>query len=147
MYDFTMTQKTTLTDPRRAAETRKWHHLDAKGQVLGRMATRVATLLRGKHKVEYTPSTDCGDFVVVINAKEIKLTGDKLRQKTYFRHSGYARGAHVTPLFRMMEKDPRKVVALAVKRMIPHNRLRDRQMTRLRIFVDAKNPFVTKVKA
>ncbi|MBI5624572.1 MAG: 50S ribosomal protein L13 [Elusimicrobia bacterium] len=142
-----MTQKTTLTDPRRAAETRQWHHVDAKGQILGRMATRVATLLRGKHKVAYTPFVDCGDFVVVTNAKEIKVTGNKLVEKTYFRHSGYARGAHVTPMHRMMEKDPRKVVALAVKRMIPQNRLRDRQMTRLRIFVGDKNPFAIKVKA
>ncbi|MBI4679363.1 MAG: 50S ribosomal protein L13 [Elusimicrobia bacterium] len=142
-----MAQKTTLIDPRRAAETRKWHQVDAKGQVLGRMATRVATLLRGKHKVEFAHSTDCGDFVVVTNAGLIRLTGDKLSQKRYFRHSGYARGAHVTPMWRMMEKDPRKVVTLAVRRMLPVNRMRDRQMTRLRVFVDDKNPFAPKAKA
>ncbi|MBI5211603.1 MAG: 50S ribosomal protein L13 [Elusimicrobia bacterium] len=137
-----MSQKTTIIKPCQASSSRAWHQVDARDQVLGRMATRVATLLRGKHKVDYAGSVDCGDFVVVINAKNVRLTGDKLRQKQYFSHSGYAGGAKVTPLWRVMEKDPRKVVALAVRRMLPDNRLRARQMTRLRIFVDDQNPFM-----
>lgn len=140
-----MPQKTYMHNPSQASAERRWHHLNAKGQVLGRMATRAATLLRGKHKPTYTDFVDCGDFVVITNAAAIRLTGDKLNQKTYFSHSGYAGGAKVTPLKRVMERDPRKVVYLAVKRMIRDNRLRRKQLARLKIYTGEKHPHTAKV--
>src|SRR3954465_6020725 len=114
-----MSQKTYIHPPRQAAAERRWHHIDAKGLVLGRIATKAATLLRGKHKPTYTDFVDCGDFVVVTNAKQVKLTGNKLEQKFYFSHSGYAGGAKVMPMKRQMERDPRRVMMLAVRRMLP----------------------------
>ena len=138
-----MSQNTYIQSPKTAPNQRRWHHIDADGQVLGRMATRAATLLRGKHKPTYTAFVDCGDYVVITNAARIRLTGHKLDQKFYFSHSGYAGGAKVTPLRRVMEKDPRKVVYLAVKRMIADNRLRRKQLTRLRIYVGDKHPYAT----
>jgi large subunit ribosomal protein L13 len=135
-----MPQKTTLLTPRQASVSRRWHQLDAKGVVLGRLATQAAVLLRGKHKSAYTDFVDCGDFVVVTNAAAIKLTGNKLSQKFYFSHSGYARGAKTVPLSRMMEKDPRKVVYLAIKRMLPGNHTRSKQMARLKIYKSDKHP-------
>ena len=129
-----MSQNTYIQSPKTAPNQRRWHHIDADGQVLGRMATRAATLLRGKHKPTYTAFVDCGDYVVITNAARIRLTGHKLDQKFYFSHSGYAGGAKTTPLRRQMQKDPRKVVYLAVKRMIHANRLRSRQLSRLKLF-------------
>jgi large subunit ribosomal protein L13 len=110
------------------------------------MATGVADLLRGKTKPTYTPYVDGGDFVVITNAALIKLTGNKLSQKHYFSHSGYAKGLHTWTLQAQMARDPRKVVALAVKRMIPVNRLRSRQLARLKIFKDAAHPFGGRVR-
>jgi len=138
-----MTQKTTLPKKEDIEKNRKWHFIDASGQVLGRLATRAASLLIGKHKRFYTPSLDCGDFVVVTNAAKIKLTGNKTEQKFYFRHSGYARGARVIPFKRQMEKDPTKVVRLAVKRMLNSNKLRDRRLKRLKIFAKEQSKFKT----
>lgn len=135
-----MPQKTYIHKPIQASTSRRWHLIDAKGQVLGRMATQVATYLRGKHKPTYTDFVDCGDFVVVTNAKHIKLTGNKINQKFYFSHSGYAGGAKTTPIARVMERDPRKVVYLAVKRMIRDNRLRGKQLARLKIYPGDKHP-------
>ncbi len=129
-----MPQKSYIQSPKSAPNERRWHYIDAKGQVLGRMATRVATLLRGKHKPTYTAFVDCGDCVVVTNASQVRLTGHKMEQKFYFSHSGYAGGAKTTPVARQMQRDPRKVVYLAVKRMIRNNRLRSRQLARLKIF-------------
>lgn len=132
-------QNTSMISTNTASNLRKRHTLDAKGKILGRLATQAAGLLRGKHKTIFAPSIDCGDFVIVTNASEVALSGNKMETKAYFSHSGYARGAKMTPLKRMMEKDPRKVVYLAVKRMLPKNRLSDRQITRLRIFKGAVN--------
>ncbi|MHB2026196.1 MAG: 50S ribosomal protein L13 [Elusimicrobiota bacterium] len=132
-----MSQKTTLAKPAQVGSSRRWHSLDAKDNILGRMATRAAVLLRGKHKKDYTDFVDCGDFVVVSNAKHVKLSGNKMNSKFYFSHSGYAGGAKTVPIKRMMEKDPRKVVYLAVKRMLPDNRLRTPQLRRLRIYAEA----------
>ena len=136
-----MSQKTYIYDPRRAAAERGWHHIDAKGLVLGRIATKAATLLRGKHKPVYTDFVDCGDFVVVTNIKQVKLTGNKLEQKFYFSHSGYAGGAKVMPMKRQMERDPRRVLLLAVRRMLPKNRLARKQLVRLKIYVNDKHPY------
>ena len=110
-----MPQKTYMHKPQQAGAQRRWHFLDAKTATLGRIATKAATLLRGKHKPTYTDFVDCGDFVVITNARQLKLSGNKMTQKFYFSHSGYAGGAKVTPVARVMEKDPRKVVYLAVK--------------------------------
>ncbi len=136
-----MSQKTYIHNPRLAASQRGFHHIDAKGLVLGRIATKAATLLRGKHKPTYTDFVDCGDFVVVTNIKQVKLTGDKLNQKFYFSHSGYAGGAKTMPLKRQMERDPRRVLLLAVRRMLPKNRLARKQLARLRIYVNDKHPY------
>ncbi|MFA5138620.1 MAG: 50S ribosomal protein L13 [Elusimicrobiota bacterium] len=135
-----MPQKTILITSEFARQRRTWALLDAKGAVLGRLATRAATLLRGKHKPFFTPSVDCGDFVVVTNAKQVRLTGLKESQKFYFRHSGHARGAKVIPYRTQMALDPRKVVYLAVKRMLPANHLRQHQLRRLKIYVGEKHP-------
>ena len=135
-----MPQKSYMHPPRQAALERRWHHIDAKGQVLGRIATKAAGLLRGKHKSTYTDYVDCGDFVVVTNAKQVALTGNKIDQKFYFSHSGYAGGAKVMPMKRQMERDPRRVVMLAVRRMLPKNRLARKQMVRLKIYVNDTHP-------
>ena len=136
-----MPEKTYIIPQAKARSERAWHHLDAKGRVLGRLATEAATLLRGKHKPTYTDFIDCGDYVVITNAAQIRLTGNKISQKTYFRHSGYAGGAKVIPIARVMQQDPRKVVYSAVKRMIRANHLRSRQLARLKIFRTDTNPF------
>lgn len=135
-----MSQKTYIHKPTQASAERRWHLIDAKGIVLGRMATKAATYLRGKHKPTYTDFVDCGDYVVITNAKQIRLTGNKLEQKFYFSHSGYAGGAKTTPMSRQMERDPRKVVYLAIKRMIRNNRLRGKQLARLKIYPGDKHP-------
>lgn len=134
------TQNTVSIDLKYAQAQRRWHHIDADGKVLGRIATRAAELLRGKHKRFFTPAVDCGDFVVVTNASKVKLTGNKIDQKFYFSHSGYAKGAKVTPIKLQMERDPRKVVMLAVKRMLQVNRLRGPQLKRLKVYPGAENP-------
>lgn len=142
-----MPQNTFNPDTKYAQDRRRWHHIDADGQVLGRIATRAAVLLRGKHKRFFTPSVDCGDFVVVTNAKKVKLTGNKLEQKFYFSHSGYAKGAKVTPMKLQMERDPRRVVMLAVKRMLQVNRLRGPQLKRLKVYPGAEHPHAALVAA
>lgn len=135
-----MPQKSYMHDPRRAGPDRRWHHIDAQGLVLGRIATKAATLLRGKHKPTYTDYVDCGDFVVVTNAKQVKLTGHKIDQKFYFSHSGVAGGAKIMPMKRQMERDPRRIVMLAVRRMLPKNRLARKQMVRLKIYAAGRHP-------
>ena len=135
-----MSQKTTIVSPQTAQSRRRWVVLDAKGAVLGRLASKAAGLLRGKNKVYFSPSVDCGDFVIVTNATDVRVTGDKLEQKFYFRHSGWAKGKKVIPFKLQMEKDPRKAIQLAVKRMLPDNALRRHQMTRLKIYKGAEHP-------
>jgi large subunit ribosomal protein L13 len=115
-------------------QSRKWHLIDASEATLGRIASRAAVLLKGKHNRKFTPSMDCGDFVVIKNAAKMRITGDKMTQKTYFRHSGYAGGAKIIPFKDKMSKDPADIVLLAVKRMLDSNRLRSRQMKRLKVF-------------
>lgn len=114
---------------------RKWWLLDAEGQTLGRLSTRIATLLRGKHKAQFTPFKDTGDFVVVINASKINLTGNKMLQKTYFRHSGYFGGLKETTAQEMLQKNPEKMLTLAVKGMLPTNKLSRHLITKLKVFV------------
>ncbi len=133
--------KTFLPSVKEVETTRKWHHIDATGQTLGRLASQIAVLLMGKHKRTYTPHMDCGDFVVVTNAGKIKLTGNKMEEKVYFSHSGYAKGAKETPVKRVLEKTPTRVLELAVKRMLDENKLRAPRMKRLRLFAGEEHAF------
>jgi len=119
--------------------SRKWFIIDADGQVLGRLATKVANILRGKNKVIYTPNFDTGDFVVVVNAEKIKLTGKKLIQKVSFSHSGYPGGTRFIKYKKLLEDSPEKAIRMAVKGMLPHNKLADRLITKLKIYRGAEH--------
>lgn len=110
------------------------HILDAKDQILGRLATQAAVLLRGKHKIEFSPNQDNGDYVTVINAKDVRVTGNKLEQKLYYSHSGYPGSLKTTQLKTVMTARPEKVIERAVYGMLPKNRLRSGWMGRLKIF-------------
>lgn len=116
--------------------TRKYHLFDAKKQVLGRMATEIATILRGKNKADFTPNIDGGDFAVVINSDNLQVTGNKMEDKMYHYFSGYPGGIKSFKLRDKIERDSRKVIEEAVYGMLPKNKLRDRMMTRLLIFKD-----------
>lgn len=113
---------------------KKWVLVDAEDQSLGRLASTVATYLRGKHKPEFTPHMDTGDNVVVINAAKVKLTGNKLQQKEYFRYTGYPGGERFTSAEEMLEKDPTFLITNAVKGMLPKNKLGSKLMTNLRVY-------------
>lgn len=119
---------------------RKWYLIDANGQTLGRLATTIANILRGKNKPQYTPNVDTGDFVVVINAKGITVTGKKETDKIYYSHSGYPGGLKSISFKDLMEKDPRKAIEKAVKGMLPHNTLGAQQFTKLKVYADDKHP-------
>lgn len=123
---------------------RNWHLIDAKDKVLGRLATDIAMRLMGKNKRDYSPHMDNGDNVVVINAREIKVTGNKESQKKYYSHSGYPGGFKVVTFAQMKERHPERILQLAVKRMLPENRLRDNRMLRLFISLDSNNPYKQK---
>lgn len=113
---------------------KKWHVIDAEGKVLGRLASEVSTLLTGKNKPTYTPHIDTGDFVIIINADKIKLTGKKLEQLNYTYHTGYPGGLRQIPYKRLMEEKPGKIVELAVKGMLPKNKLGRAMMKKLRVY-------------
>ncbi len=113
---------------------RKWYVVDAEGQTLGRLATQVAMILRGKHKPIYTPHVDCGDHVIVINADKVVLTGKKLDQKMYYSYSGYIGGLKQTSARDMLEKKPEKMVYEAIKGMMPKNSLGRQMLTKLRVY-------------
>jgi len=134
-----MNNKTYL--PNVAGIKRNWHLIDAKGKPLGRIATQVVYLLRGKNKSYYTPHLDCGDHVVVINAKDIVLTGKKLEQKIDYRHSGYPGGDTYTVYSKLMAEKPEKGLWLAAKGMLPKNRLAGVQIKRLKIFKENEHDF------
>jgi len=120
---------------------RQWHLIDAKDKVLGRLAVQVATLLSGKHKPIYTPNIDVGDYVVVINVQDIKVTGKKLEQKKYWRYTGYPGGIRARTLKEQNAQDPDKVIVHAVRGMLPRNRLREGRLKRLKVFVGAEHPY------
>ncbi|MFH0768451.1 MAG: 50S ribosomal protein L13 [Chloroflexota bacterium] len=126
---------------------REWHSVDASGQILGKLATQVASLLMGKHKPDFCRHLDIGDFVVVVNAEKICVTGDKARQKLYYRHSGYPGGFKSVSLEKTMQTHPTRVIEHAVKGMLPHNRLEARMMKRLRIYVGDNHPHRSQLKA
>ncbi len=118
----------------------KWWVVDAAGKPLGRIASQVAQLLRGKHKPMYTPHLDTGDYVVVLNAAQVELTGRKADQKVYFRHSGYVGGNKEIPFRRMIETHPERVVELAVKGMLPKNALGRRMRRKLKVYAGGEHP-------
>ena len=116
---------------------RKWYVLDAAGKPLGKTAAAAATILRGKHRPEFTPHVDCGEFVIIINAEKAVLTGKKLEQKYYYRHSGYIGGLKKVQYKTLMATKPEKAMELAVKRMLPDNTIGRKSMTRLKIYSGA----------
>ncbi|MFH2085707.1 MAG: 50S ribosomal protein L13 [bacterium] len=119
---------------------RSWHLVDCQGQTLGRLATKIVGLLTGKRKVDYTPHMDMGDFVVVVNAEGVVLTGNKLLSKQYSRHSGHPGGFRQESAGRLMDRDPRKVIEHAVHGMLAKNKLQDPRMSRLKVYKTATHP-------
>ncbi len=130
--------KTFVTKP--AEVERSWLIIDADGQTLGRLATQIATLLRGKHKPTYSPSVDCGDYVVVLNADKIQVTGNRLDQKIYYRHSGYPGGLKQISLRDQLEKFPTRPVEDAVRGMLPKNKLGRKMFKKLKVYVGTEHP-------
>jgi large subunit ribosomal protein L13 len=124
--------KTFVTKP--GSVEREWLIVDAEGQTLGRLASQVAAVLRGKHKPQYSPAVDVGDFVIVVNAEKIRVTGRKLLQKKYYRHSGYPGGLSEITLADQLERHPTRVVKAAVRGMLPRNRLGRRMVKKLKVY-------------
>lgn len=120
--------------------THDWYLIDASGQTLGRLAAKIAVLLMGKHKPHYTPGVDMGDFVVVINADRIRVTGHKMEKKIYYRHTGYPGGLKEMPLKDMLARHPERVLQLAVKGMLPKNRLGRKMLKRLKVYTGPEHP-------
>lgn len=119
---------------------RNWYVVDAEGQTLGRLATRIATILRGKHKPIFSPHLDTGDFVIVVNADKIRVTGQKMEQKTYYRYSGYRGGLKETSLAEMMAKHPTRAIEYAVRGMLPKNRLGRALIRKLKVYAGPEHP-------
>ncbi len=119
---------------------RDWYVVDAQGKTLGRLASQIAEVLRGKRKPTYTPHVDVGDFVVVVNAEKVAVTGKKLTDKRYFRHSGYPGGIRSRTLGEMLERQPEQVLRKAVKGMLPRNRLARQQLTKLKVYAGPDHP-------
>jgi large subunit ribosomal protein L13 len=130
--------KTFVATP--STRERNWLLVDANGQTLGRLATQIADALRGKTKPEYTPHCDTGDFVVVVNAEKIAVTGNKRADKKYYRHSGYPGGIKERSLNDMLERRPEEVIRKAVKGMLPRNRLARKQLTKLKVYAGPDHP-------
>ena len=126
--------------PKAGEITRTWHVIDATDVVLGRLASNVAKLLRGKHKTIFAPHVDTGDFVIIINADKVVLTGDKKKQKMEYRHSGFPGGLRATSYSDLLETNPRRVVEKAVKGMLPHNKLGRQQITKLKVYSGSDHP-------
>ena len=121
---------------------KKWWLVDAQGQTLGRFSSKIAQILRGKHKVDFTPHMDMGDFVIVVNAEKIKLSGSKEDDKVYFRHTGYPGGVKETKYSEMIQKFPERIVENAVKGMLPHNRLGRKILLNLKVYKGQEHPHI-----
>jgi len=130
--------KTYVTKP--AEVERNWYVIDAEGQTLGRLASKIATILRGKHKPIYNPSVDCGDFVIVVNAEKIHVTGQRMDQKVYYRHSGYPGGLSEITLRRQLERHPTRAIELAVRGMLPKNKLGRKMIKKLKVYAGEEHP-------
>jgi len=140
-----MTKVTETTRSIKGAEIeRKWHLIDAKNQILGRTVSKITELLQGKHKRTYVPYLDCGDNIVIINAAQIKVTGNKGSQKEYDSYSGYPGGRTVRTFDELMKISPEKVIRNAVSGMLPKNKHRDQRLARLFVFDDEKHPYADK---
>ena len=135
-----MPQKTYSAKP--GEIERQWYVVDADGETLGRLATRIADTLRGKRKPVYTPHVDTGDFVVVVNCERIRVTGNKLQEKIYYRHSGYPGGLRERTLAEQLQRRPEEVIRRAVRGMLPKNRLGRAQLTKLKVYRGAEHPHV-----
>jgi large subunit ribosomal protein L13 len=131
-------EKTYVT--KKESVQREWFVVDASGQTLGRLATRVARVLRGKHKPIYSPAVDTGDYVIVVNAGKVHVTGRKLDQKIYYRHSGYPGGLKEITLRNLLQKHPTRVVEYAVQGMLPKNRLGRRMLKKLKVYAGPDHP-------
>ncbi|MEA2458552.1 MAG: large subunit ribosomal protein [Thermoleophilaceae bacterium] len=130
--------KTYVATP--ATRERNWLVVDATGKTLGRLATQIADTLRGKHKPEYTPHCDVGDFVIIVNAEKVTVTGNKRQEKRYYRHSGFPGGIRSRTFEEMIERRPEEVLRLAVKGMLPRNRLSRQQLRKLKIYAGPDHP-------
>ncbi len=119
---------------------KKWFVVSAAGKPLGRLSARIAAVLRGKHKPTFTPHVDCGDFVIVVDAEKVVLTGDKLRKKIYYRHSGYPGALKAINYEKFIAESPEKVILKAVRGMLPHNRLGRKLLTKLRVYKGSEHP-------
>ena len=126
--------------PKRSELTHEWYIIDAEGKTLGRLATLAATYLLGKHKVQFSPHLDCGDNIVIINASKIHVTGNKLEDKKYYRHSGYPGGIKETSLAELLARNPASALEKAITGMLPKNRLTDDRLRRLKVYPDATHP-------
>jgi len=124
---------------------RNWHKIDLAGQTLGRAATEIAKLLIGKHRPDYTPHLDCGDYVVALNSKGIQVSGKKRENKFYHRHTGYMGGLKSISFDKLMEKDSNQIIKLAVKNMLPKNKLRKQRIKRLMVFEGKEHPYGEKI--
>lgn len=137
----------SLTQPTKESDIkRKWHLIDVKEKTLGRVATEIALLLMGKSKPYFVRNLDCGDFVVIKNAKDIKVTGKKEEQKTYYRHSGYPGGFKSETVKEMRARKPEEIILHAVKGMLPQNKLRDRMLKRLYVFAGEEHKYQERFK-
>ena len=128
-----------------ALSNRKWHVIDAEGQVVGRLATKIASILRGKHNPAYTPHNDSGDFVVVVNAEKVKFTGKKTTDKSYFRHTGYVGGIRELSAQQILDSHPERIIQKAVKGMLPSTVLGRRQLSKLKIYSGSEHPHAAQV--
>ena len=126
--------------PKPGDVNREWYVIDATDVVLGRLASQIAVLLRGKHKPTFAPHMDMGDFVIVVNAEKVALTGQKREQKMDYRHSGFPGGLRATSYVELLESNPRRAVEKAVKGMLPHNKLSDAQITKLKVYAGPSHP-------
>ena len=129
----------TYTPKKADLDDKKWYLIDATDMVVGRMATKIADILRGKNKPIFTPHLDTGDFVIVINAEKIKLTGAKLDQKMYYRHSGYKGGLKAVPARKVLEENPTQIVTEGVKNMLPNNKLRKVFLSKFKVFAGSEH--------
>ncbi len=130
--------KTFVTKP--ADVERRWYVVDAEGKTLGRLASQIAAVLRGKHKPIYSPSVDCGDFVIVVNVEKIAVTGQRMEKKMYYRHSGYPGGLRELTLRQQLEKHPTRPVEIAVRGMLPKNRLGRKMIKKLKVYAGPEHP-------
>lgn len=126
--------------PKATEIERRWYIVDAEGLTLGRLATQIASVIRGKHKPSFTPHLDVGDYVIVVNAEKVRVTGNKQEQKFYFRHSGYPGGFRSTSLRDQLDRHPERVIETAVKGMVPHTNLGRQQLSKLKVFAGPNHP-------